>query len=388
MTDDSDDWIEDEGLEEGDDYSIDEYDLTASPNDFNIQTIVDFITKGVFEIPAFQRNYVWEHRRASKLIESLLIGLPVPQIFLYERERNKFLVIDGQQRLMSIYYFIQKRFPKLEKRGALRRIFDEKGQIPPEVLADNAYFINFNLKLPARLPGRHDKFDGLNYDTLGEHKTTFELRTIRSVIVKQNQPKDDDSSVYEIFNRLNTGGINLTPQEIRTSLYHSKFYALLYSINALPRWRTILGAPEPDLRMRDVQILLRGFAMLVAGDKYRPSMTRFLNQFSKDMRAASADNLAKARRVFEQFLDRTATFPPGAFGTRQKKLNISVFESVFAAVCRPAWREGRDIGTLELNKIERLKSDTDFVEAASRGTADTSKVELRLRKARDFLLGE
>src|SRR5271169_27607 len=105
------DWFEDY-VEDGDDSQIIEYDITAAPNDFNILTIYSFLESGAVRIPAFQRNYVWDLRRASKLIESLILGLPVPQVFLYEIERNKFLVIDGQQRLMSIYYFIKQRFPR------------------------------------------------------------------------------------------------------------------------------------------------------------------------------------------------------------------------------------------------------------------------------------
>jgi len=102
---------------------IDEYEIVASPNDFNISTIYNFIISGTVKIPGFQRNYVWDIKRASKLIESILMGLPIPQIFLYEQARNQFLVIDGQQRLMSIYYFIERRFPRPEKRIALRQPF-------------------------------------------------------------------------------------------------------------------------------------------------------------------------------------------------------------------------------------------------------------------------
>lgn len=82
-----------------------DYDISVSPNDFNLKTIFDFIDSGIVKIPGFQRNYVWDLKRASKLIESLLIGVPIPQIFLYEEKKNSFLVIDGQQRLMTIYYF-------------------------------------------------------------------------------------------------------------------------------------------------------------------------------------------------------------------------------------------------------------------------------------------
>src|SRR6266436_9534638 len=92
------DWYEDRSEQEAqDDYPIDQYDLTATPNDFNILTIFSFIQSGAVKIPGFQRNFVWDQRRASKLVESLIIGLPVPQVFLYEESRNKFLVIDGQQ---------------------------------------------------------------------------------------------------------------------------------------------------------------------------------------------------------------------------------------------------------------------------------------------------
>src|SRR5258706_57175 len=249
-------WFEDHA-EVDDDFQIDEYDLTSSPNDFNVSTIFNFIQSGSVKIPEFQRNYVWDVGRASKLIESLILGLPVPQIFLYESARNSFLVIDGQQRLMSIYYFIKGKFPRKEKRVELRAIFDKHGSIPDELLQDDTFFTDFKLSLPSRPNNTPNKFKGLTYSSLGDYKNQFDLRPIRNVIVKQNEPKDDDSSIYEIFNRLNSGGVNLAPQEIRSSLYHSHFYAMLYRINALLGWRKLLSVEEPDLHMKDVEILLR-----------------------------------------------------------------------------------------------------------------------------------
>ena len=68
-----------------------DYDISVSPNDFNLKTLFDFIDSGIVKIPGFQRNYVWDIKRASKLIESLLIGVPIPQIFLYEEKKNSFL---------------------------------------------------------------------------------------------------------------------------------------------------------------------------------------------------------------------------------------------------------------------------------------------------------
>jgi uncharacterized protein with ParB-like and HNH nuclease domain len=132
-----------------------DYDISVSPNDFNVNTIFDFIKGGgTIKIPNFQRNYVWDLKRASKLIESLLIGVPIPQIFLYEEKRNSFLVIDGQQRLMTIYYFKLKRFPRMEKRAGLRQIFAQNSGIPDNIISDNTYFMDFNLSLPESLPDK------------------------------------------------------------------------------------------------------------------------------------------------------------------------------------------------------------------------------------------
>jgi hypothetical protein len=378
------DWLQAEDVGE-EDAAIGEFDLSATPNDFNVKTIIDFLGSNVIVIPTFQRNYVWDIKRASKLIESLILGLPVPQIFLYEESRNKFLVIDGQQRLMSLHYFVQKRFPKVDKRGQLRLMADG-GVLPKEILGDDEYFTNFRLQLPSPLPNQENKLNKLNYDTLDELRTSLDLRTIRCVIIKQNAPPEDNSSVYEIFNRLNTGGVNLTPQEIRTSLYHSVFYELLYEMNANPIWRRTIGLEYPDLRLRDVELLLRGAAMLIKGQDYKPSLTRFLNQFSKDMRSASKEQLTRLKHVYLSFFGAASDLPAGIFGTGSRLITVSVFESVFAACCERAFAEGREaVPKLDASKIEALKSDEEFGNASSYRTADSASVQTRLRKAKEIL---
>lgn len=272
-------------------YTINEYEITTSPNDFNTRTMYDFMESGAIKIPAFQRNYVWDIKRASKLIESIIIGLPIPQIFLYEESRNSFLVIDGQQRLMSIFYFIKQRFPKKDKRNFLRRVFEQNGKIPDNVLNDDEYFTSFNLQLPVNTPQQPNKLNKLNYSTLAEYKFAFDLRTIRNVFIKQNFPENDDSCIYEIFNRLNSGGVNLKPQEIRMSLYYSDFYTMLYKLNTLPEWRKIIGVNEPDLNMKDIETLLRGFAILMEWEGYQSSMVKFLNDFSRKCKKLSKEQI-------------------------------------------------------------------------------------------------
>lgn len=372
---------------EGEELSIDEYEIVASPNDFNIKTIYDFIISGTVKIPGFQRNYVWDIKRASKLIESILMGLPIPQLFLYEQARNNFLVIDGQQRLMSIYYFVERRFPKIEKRIFLRNIFAEKGIIPPEILHNDEYFVDFNLNLPTDIPHKYGKFHSLNYSTLDDYKTSFDLRTIRNIIIKQTSPKGDDSCIYEIFNRLNTGGVNLKPQEIRTSLYQSQFYDMLYQINLNTRWRELLGEPNPNINMKDVEILLRGFAMLLGSDDYKPSLLRFLNVFSRNSKIFPTEKIDYMRSLFISFLIigcQNLNFD--AFFTRSDRFNISVYESVFRAVClNPYTRNGLVTDPIDPNRLKQLKGNEDFIKATQSSISSALNVKTRLDLAKQIL---
>lgn len=382
-------WIDPEDDLNGssEDISFTEYDISASPNDFNIKTLFDFIGSGIVKIPGFQRNYVWDIKRASKLIESIIIGIPIPQIFLYEEAKNRFIVIDGQQRYMTIYYFMKKRFPRNEKRLELRMIFDQNKGIPDSILNNNEYFLDFNLKLPTSQPGQTNKFNGANYFTLDdEDKVSFDLRTIRNIIIKQNAPDDEHSVVFEIFNRLNSGGVNLKPQEIRTSLFHSKFYDMLYKINLNPEWRKLTPSSTPDLNMKDVEILLRGFAMLIDGESYKPSMTKFLNKFSLKAKAFPDDNINYLESLFMSFLEKSSTSDDRLFHSKTGRFNISVFESIFVASCIESFSEKKiDIKDIDFEKVDLLKNDDDFIDATQSDTASEKNVKFRISLAKTML---
>ncbi len=385
----SEDWFVDYSAEETNDGQIREYELTATPNDFNILTISSFIESGSLKIPGFQRNYVWNVGRASRLIESLILGLPVPQIFLFEQERNKFVVIDGQQRLMSIYYFMKQRFPRLEKRAAIRRVFDQEGVVPDELLYDDEYFTNFRLALPENLPNHRNKFKGLSYLTLGEYKTQFDLRPIRNVIIKQNADDGDDSAIYEIFERLNSGGINLRPQEIRASLYHSDFYTMLNEVNGLDDWRRLTGRSDPDLHLKDLEIVLRGFAMLIKGERYAPSMVKFLNRFSKDAQTHDEEQNEYLRKLFCSFLESASHLEDNTFLIADSaRFNIALFEAVFVAACKsPFSGQPRSLvqGHLCSESVAKLRNDPDFLQAARVSTTQTSNVKKRLERAYEII---
>lgn len=379
-------WFEDYA-DDVDDLQVEEYDITAAPNDFNVLTIHSFLESGAVRIPGFQRNYVWDINRASKLIESLILGLPVPQVFLYEVERNKFLVIDGQQRLMSIYYFIKQRFPRKDRRSELRIIFDENGKIPDSVIHDDNYFENFRLKLGESIPNHPNRFKGLAYQTLEGYKTQFDLRTIRNVIIKQNSPQGDDSSMYEVFNRLNSGGVNLKPQEIRTSMYHSDFYEMLYRSNSSSKWRYLLGNNDPDLHMKDVEVLLRGFALLIDGDNYAPSMVKFLNQFSRKARGHTTEQNNYLAELMVSFLDACSGLPENAFLNKKSgRFNVALYEAAFVAACKTPFAEKRILnGTITLDQLNALESNKEFTDAMLEGTTQTKNVKSRLNSASQVL---
>ena len=379
-------WYDIEPYEEDAESSIREYDITSTPNDFNITTLFNLMDNGVIRIPPFQRNYVWDEKRASKLIESIILGLPIPQIFLYEQGKDNFLIIDGQQRLLSIYFFVKQRFPTDEGRRKLRELLLGKDVINPAVLSEDKYFKNFSLKLPSPVQTEENKYNALKYETLGDAKRTFEfLRTIRSVVIKQNEP-DDDSSMYEVFNRLNTGGQNLKPQEIRMSMYFSDFYAVLFDINTLPKWRELIRQKETDINFKDIEILVRSFAMLFWHEEYKAPMTKFLNSFSKAGKKFDPSMNQYLRLLFDSFLASCQNLTSKDFFSTNNKFNISLFESVFVATCLTYFKKKVFINkTIDEDSVQAIKSDKEFIDATQSSIASKNSVTARIQRAKKLI---
>ena len=211
------------------------------------------------------------------------------------------------------------------------------------------------------------------------------MRTIRHIIVRQIAPARDDS-MYEIFNRLNSGGVILTPQEIRRCAFDSNFYELLYNTNATSEWRLLVGAKVPDLHMKDVEILLRGFAMLVKGDKYRPSMAKFLNQFSQDAKDFDNNELGRLEILLHSFLASCKDLPSNAFHSAEGRFSPMIFESVFVAVCTEPYGADQIVnGMIDAESLRDLKDDGEFRGATQFETAKTENVRTRLSRAQAIL---
>ena len=377
----TDDIETDEILEKEDEIGsyLDKYEVSVVPNDFNIASLCAYLDKGVLSVPAFQRAYVWSKKQASRFVESLLMGFPVPQIFLFEKGRNDLWVIDGQQRLMSIYFFSKGRFPRA---GKMYRAENVKSLL----LEDDAKFSDFRLELKSDTGKDKSPLHGKNIDQIGEEKKEgFFLAPFRSMVVRQHQPDNSDVA-YEIFHRLNTGGKNLTPQQIRNCVYESKFLDMVRELNSDLRWRKIIGRETPVATQRDEEMVMRAFAMLLTEEQYASPLMRFLNRFAEKVRNDSDDRIAFLRDLFEHFLD--ACEPNSdVFSLEKGGFRYLLFEAVFVSIFSDCVREWKIPAhtTLPVGKIRSLLGDKQFVDTLYSGSALKTKVDERLAIARRHL---
>ena len=367
------------------------YEVDCLPNDYNITTLMSLIARGYMKIPSFQRNYVWKKDMASKFIESIIIGLPIPQVFLFEKARNNFLVIDGQQRLITIYLFKKQRFPKNDiGRSIIRKYLSLGKEIPDEEL-QGENFDEFKLKLPS-LDTQKSVLSGLKYDTLSiirdyDFKGEFDYnRTIRTITIRQVVPSEDDSSMFEIFSRLNSGGITLKQQEIRMCMYYSPFYEKLVSeLNLNKTWRFFLGKEIPDLHMNDVEVLVRAFALLEMSNVYKAPLRNFLNEYSKAAMAFDGEKIDNLSVLYNEFWKSCSELNDDAFRNEKNKFVRVLFESVFVTVCSIIKDEGLNDRKILPESLNTLKQDKQFIDSSQGNTAGNTSVKKRLERACEII---
>ncbi|TCJ12896.1 DUF262 domain-containing protein [Parasulfuritortus cantonensis] len=333
------------------------YQISTYPADFTLEVLHQKWKTDEILIPDFQRRFVWKQVQASKLIESFLVGLPVPAVFLYsERKSQKYFVIDGQQRLKSIFYYFEGYFGP-ETQGA-RKVFRLTGLSPDSI------------------------FNGKTYEDLrDEDKRRLKNSVLRAFVVQQLDPADD-TSMYHIFERLNTGGTLLTNQEIRNCVYHGGFIGLLNEINANSIWRTILGKDTPDTRRKDIELIVRFFAMRDIS-VYKKPMKDWLSKFMKKNRDAPKEALDASRDLF----NRTCAQVVASLGEKpfhvRSGLNAAVFDAVMTAF-------SNNLDAIPVNIADRyttLIKDPDFDRDTRTSTTDVDTVNGRIKKAEEVLFG-
>lgn len=342
---------------EEDDTPFVEFDISVAPSDPSLELLAAQIDRGDIVIPFYQRRFVWKIEQASKLIESFLMGLPVPQVFLFENEDGVLEVIDGQQRLMSVKYFLEGYFDEPDSKGK-RQVFKLKGL------------------------SERSEYNGLTFDELPS-RAARKLRnaTLRAINIKQLNPKDASDSVFHIFERLNTGGTQLKPQEIRNAVYRGEIVEYLSDLNSLPAWQSILGLRRPDRHQKDVELVLRLMSLVGTWQNYQKPMIRHLNIFMGENKNLKSIDVAEFRVKFETACGMVANHITRPFRPRGI-INAAVLEAVMVVLLEnPGVNEdGLD------DRYQALLNSPNFIETFSRRTTDTQTLKDRIEIAREFLL--
>ena len=199
-----------------------------------------------------------------------------------------------------------------------------------------------------------------------------------------------ESPKRKVFNKeweLLSGGINLGAQEIRMSLYHSEFLRALLEMNKDSRWRRILGKENSDIRLNDVEAILRVFAMASFIENYKATVNGFINKFANYAKSFSSDDIEYYKSVWSSFLEGCEGLDISNFRITSNRFSIMLFESVFYA----ATKDAINTKTLETKPvsslfIDTLKSDSDFQSFTYGKTTLRESVTGRLSRA-DTILG-
>ena len=336
------------------------YSITSYGVDFDVEGIVRRMRNGDIEIPVFQRSFVWNIAEASRLVESLLLGLPVPGIFLAaDPETKKLLVIDGQQRLKSLLYFYQERFVKGDDSES-ERVF--------------------------RLTKVQHQYEGLTYGELDEDaRRTLDNSVLHATVIRQESPEGDDTSLFHIFERLNTGGRRLVPQEIRTAIYQGEFIALLEKLNDFAPWREIFG--KKSHRLKDEELILRFLALLNDQESYSAPMTEFLSKFAKSHRRLTPEQIDQFELSFKLAVQGLYdAIGPKVFRIG-RTINAAVFDSLMVALATGISAGTAPTGADLKKRYEHLMSSGDYLLVVEKATANEKSVAARIQIAKNVILG-
>ena len=332
------------------------YEITAYGADYPVDSLVKRLNNEDIIVPTFdpdvggeegivgfQRQFVWTKPQSDRFIESLLLGFPVPGIFLVRQTSGVLLVLDGHQRLRTLQAFYA---------GVLRDRVYKLGEV-------------------------QEQFKGLRHIDLDpDDRRRLDDSIIHATIIRQDQPSEDQSSVYLIFERLNTGGTNLQPQEIRVALYRGKLLSLLRQLNDHAAWRSLYG--QKSKQLKDHELILRFLAMLERRSEYERPMKDFLNKYMASRSNVEDDEANRLTGTFGS----TADIILEALGDRAFRLgtavNAAVLDSVMVGVAvRLEAGAISDPQTLSV-AYDSLIQNEDFLQAVERATADEDAVQSRM----------
>lgn len=271
--------------------------------DWTAETVLSQLRRGNINLdPIFQRRSAWTRARQSLFIESLILGLPIPQLILAEDPKKKgaFIVIDGKQRLLALRAFAA----------------DENDDFRPLSLYGLEELGHLNRKSYSHLRGD---------ETLSGELVAFENSSIRTVIIRNWK---SESYLYEVFLRINTGSVRLSPQELRQALHPGEFSRFVDIRSAdSEELQKALGLTKPDFRMRDAELLLRYLSYSFFSNEYNGNLKVFLDNTTRNLNALWLELNQEIERRCED-MEAALAFCRRAFGDKDylRKWNGREFE--------------------------------------------------------------
>jgi len=346
---------DDEGLQSFTDLQIPpKRELVTYPYDPPVKTIVREISdKELIVNPEFQRKSVWDRGRKSRLIESLLLNIPIPVCFFAEDEDGRKVVVDGQQRLRAIEEFISGQY-------ALYGL---------QVLSD------LNRKRWTDLSPRQARI--------------IENRVIRCIVISESS---DPAIRFEVFERLNTGVVPLTDQELRNCVYRGSFNKKLNELARHPNWLQLLRKSKPDNRLRHHELVLRYLTFLDRISQYRPPLKHFLSEYMREYRHADTEQLNNFESAFKKAVSsnqiifgdkafrRASVARDGSIkwdnAINRAILDIQMFSGYWISE-NSLYERAKEI---RKEFVRLCTEDSEFSDAITKATADRAKVLIRFRR--------
>jgi hypothetical protein len=326
--------------------------------DIHVQQLLGMLEEEQIGIaPAYQRQFRWGPDRCSELVESLMLGIPIPNIFMATNPDNTWEVVDGLQRLSAIV-----KFAGSEK---IRR----------KLKLGDALIIQDLKKL--------DQFNGLTYDTLPAN-IQLHFRTRPMKVVTLND-KSDKVLRFDLFERLNTGGITLTAQEIRDCVYQGPFADMLDELASTKDFRTVVKLTSKQRSDGTAaECVLRLFAFLDRYQKFDHSVKEFLNGYMKA--ASDAPNVETRKAEFAAvFRELARAFPKGITRSPNKnRTPLNLFEGVAVGAALAL----KKIDHLVIQNTHAWMSSETLKKFTTAATNDRTNVRGRIEFCRDRFLGK
>lgn len=326
--------------------------------DITVKELTSMVSDKMIDIaPDYQRQFRWDDRRQSAFIESILLGIPIPTLFMAANRDGTWELIDGVQRLSTIVHFLGT--PELQH----------------VIHADQPLVLTGLEKLTA--------FNGNTFASLPQAvQRQLQLRPLKITTISD---KSDMHVRFDLFERLNTGGVLLTPQEIRACIYQGKFNEFLREMAATPKFLRLVKLSREDRKNgTPEELALRFLAFSDRYKEFKHSVTEFLNDYMESGSKDANYPFKEKREAFQRVCVTLAkVLPNGIVRPTTHRTPVNLFEGITVG-CWLALRENGDFTTAGIN---RWIDDAELREATGAGSNSQKMVRQRIEFCRDKFLG-